>query len=82
MSTLQIRAQLHQYIDRLDERFLNAMFAMVQQYVDNEEIVGNDSKGNAISKMQLIEDVRTSYQQHIEGKTHSQEDVLEQIEKW
>jgi hypothetical protein len=82
MSTVQIRSQLHQYIDRLDDRFLNAMFAMVQQYVDNEEVIGNDSHGNPLTKMQLQEEVTAAYQQHQEGKTHSQNDVLAKIESW
>jgi hypothetical protein len=82
MSTIQVRTQLHQYIDRLDERFLQAMFAMVQQYVDNEDVVGSAGDGKPLTKQQLIEEVRTAYLEHKEGKTHTQEAVALQIEKW
>ncbi len=81
MSATQVRLQLHQYIDHLDDRFLNAMFAMAQQYVDNEEVMGSVGEQNLTQK-QFVEDARTSYSEHKNGKTHTQEAVALEIEKW
>jgi 6-pyruvoyl-tetrahydropterin synthase len=81
MNAAQVRLQLHQYIDHLDERFLNAMFAMVQQYVDNEEIIGSVGE-QTLTKQQLVEEAKTAYNEHKSGKTHTQEAVALEIEKW
>ncbi len=82
MSTIQIRTELHQYIDRLDERFLQAMFAMVQQYVENEEIIGHTGDGKKLTQQQLTKAVQHSYQEYKEGKVHNHADVALQIEQW
>ena len=82
MGTAQMRSQLHQYIDNIDDRFLNAMFAMVQQYVENDEIVGSTASGTPITKQELIDSVKIASEATKRGEKTALNDVIKMAEQW
>lgn len=82
MGTAQMRSQLHQYIDNIDDRFLNAMFAMVQQYVENDEIIGSTASGTPITKQELIDSVKIASEATKRGEKTALNDVIKMAEQW
>ena len=82
MGTAQMRSQLHQYIDNIDDRFLNAMFAMVQQYVENDEIIGSTASGVPITKQELIDSVKIASEATKRGEKTALNDVIKMAEQW
>ena len=82
MGTAQMRSQLHQYIDNIDDRFLNAMFAMVQQYVENDEIIGSTASGAPITKQELIDSVKIASEATKRGEKTALNDVIKMAEQW
>lgn len=82
MGTAQMRSQLHQYLDNIDDRFLNAMFAMVQQYVENDEIIGSTASGVPITKQELIDSVKIASEATKRGEKTALNDVIKMAEQW
>lgn len=66
MSTMQMKAQIHKYIDNLqDENFVQAIYAMLETYItkQNEAVVGYDVNGNP----QYAADMKKQYKEGIEA---------------
>jgi len=53
MSTTEIRAELHQLIDEIDDRFLKAVYLMVRSYQEKDPIIGYDIDGTPRSASEL-----------------------------
>ena len=45
MSAVKIRAELHELIDQMDERFLQAVYLMVSTYQGKDPVIGYDLDG-------------------------------------
>ncbi len=62
MSTVEIRAELHQLIDQVDERFLKAMHLMVSAYQSENPIIGYEIDGTPVyakeARKQFDEDLK------------------------
>lgn len=57
MSTEEMREQVHQLVDEIDERLLKAVYALLSTYTKNEEelIEGYDLDDNPMSAEQLMD---------------------------
>ncbi len=62
MSTVEIRAELHQLIDQVDERFLKAMHLMVSTYQQENPVIGYEVDGTPVyakeARKQFDEDLK------------------------
>ena len=83
MSASQIRTELHQYIDKADDRMVKAMYAMLQNYVDDEEaIVAYTTSGDPLTKEQYIKTVTTAYEEAKNGDVVTTEELLNEMKNW
>jgi hypothetical protein len=57
MSTEEMREQVHQLVNEIDERLLKAVYALLSTYTKNEDelIEGYDLDGNPMSAEQLMD---------------------------
>jgi len=56
MSTSQVKTQLHDYIDKADEKLLRMMFSLMQNYYQDENaIVAFTTTGIPLTKKQMVE---------------------------
>jgi hypothetical protein len=85
MSALDFRADLHQLIDQLDERFLKAVHSMVSVYQSSAEedpVAGYDLHGNPKRASEMI----TVYEQRLAameaGEYISAEDLRKDAASW
>ncbi len=51
----KLREELHNYIDKVDEKFLKVVHAMFQAYAEDETPLGYKPNGTAITTEDLIE---------------------------
>jgi hypothetical protein len=76
MNIEQIRNELHEYIDVLDERFLKALLVMSQQYISNEEIKRKAVEPSIVVEEEIIVKP-TKREKFLKGY-----DVISEFEKW
>ncbi len=81
MGVQKLREELHDYINRADERFLKMVYAMSKEY-KNSEIAGYNIDGSPITKENLLKRVKTASQRVKSGDFISQEEVEREIENW
>ena len=74
MSAAEIRKKLHKYIDKIDEHFLKAVYALIEEYA-KEDIVGYKPGGKPITKSDLTKRAQQSEEDIKAGRVYSQEDV-------
>lgn len=83
MSVSQIRQELHQFINIADDRFVTAMYAMMQNYLQGDEsIVAYSTDGQPLTKADFIANVKEAYIEAKSGKLISAEKLLEDIGQW
>lgn len=82
MSTPELRKIVHTYIDKADEKFLNAMYAMMQVYMDEDTVVGYTTSGKPISKKELKKRIKQAEARIDKGELVTQEDLEKEIELW
>lgn len=83
MSVVQVRQQLHQYIDVADERILRALFAMLQNYLEkDEEIIGFNPDGQPITRKALLQSLTNALADVEQGKGLSTEDIRREKQNW
>lgn len=84
MSSIEIKDFIHRQIDGLeDERFLQAIYSMLQSYVKEEEkIVGYKANGEPISKKNLREGVMEAEKRIDSGEYTTQDDLKKESENW
>lgn len=78
MSTIQMKAQIHEYIDSLqDENFVQAIYAMLETYItkQNEAVVGYDVNGNP----QYAADMKKQYKEGIEAVERGEGKTLAEV---
>lgn len=81
MSTTELRKEIHQYIDKADDVFLEMVFAMSRVY-KSEQTVGYDSDGKPITKENLKLRVKAASHRVKAGDFISQETIEKEIEDW
>ena len=86
MTTTQVRKNLHHYIERVDERFLNAVYAMVQEYLKNSSNANKEDDYTKPGKPMSVETFRKrileASKSAKQGKTISQEELEKEMEQW
>ncbi len=82
MSSTEIRLALHKYIDQADDRFVGAVYAMVQQYMDQDEIIVYSTDGKPLTQKQMAEEVQAAYADVKKGNFKTTAQVREEIKKW
>ncbi len=83
MKSAEIKEYIHQNIDKLDSRFLQAMYAMMQSYISDENsIVGYRVDGEPISKRELKSSVLEAEKRIEAGEYTTQEDLEKESETW
>jgi|GEM_PF-738509 len=85
MSTAEKRETLRQKIDELDEKFIEAIYAIVEAYEEKEEdpIIGYDIEGNpkraSVMKKIYNEQVKNAIEK---GEFITIEDLEKEMETW
>lgn len=83
MSSAQVKKQLHEYIDKADDRILNAVYVMLQNYLQQEEsIVGFTIKGEPLTKKDMINQLNQAVSDVEDGKGLSSDDIRKAKENW
>lgn len=83
MTAIQARRNLHKQIDRLDERFLNAVYAMVEEYLKNSFSEDDYTKpGKPMSLNTYKKRIKEVEAQFEKGEFITQEDLEKEMEKW
>lgn len=85
MSAIELRAQVHQHIDELDEAFLKVIYAMLETYQQQQQadpIIGFDVDGKpkraSIMKMELKKEVEEAKK----GNYTTIEDLKKESKQW
>jgi len=83
MSVLQVRQELHKYIDLADERMIRAMYAMLQNYMhDDQDIVAFSVSGQPLTKNDMIKSVNEAVSDVEQGKGLSSDDIRQAKKNW
>ncbi len=83
MGTLELRKDLHHFIELADDRFLNALHAMMQWYInESDKIVSYRTDGTALTKEQFVTDIEEGYNAYKEGNFKTADEAWAEIEKW
>ncbi|MEN0004095.1 MAG: hypothetical protein AAF798_08130 [Bacteroidota bacterium] len=84
MSTVELRADLHELIDQLDEPFLKAVHAMVSVYHENADdpILGYDIDGTPRTASELSAILDKRIERIKEGNYVTFEEYKKQSAEW
>ena len=83
MRTAEKREALRQRIAELDDKFLNAIYAMVEAYVaDENRIVGYEPNGDPIPLSALKARIKISEEQYEKGQYITVEELDERSQEW
>ena len=83
MSTAEKRETLRQRIAELDDKFLNAIYAMVEAYVaDENRIVGYEPNGDPITLSALKASIKISEEQYEKGQYITVEELDKRSQEW
>jgi len=81
MGVQKLREELHDYINRADERFLKMVYAMSKEY--NEiSIVGYHVDGSPITKEPLVKRAKAASKRVKSGDFITQEEIDREVENW
>ncbi len=79
MGVQKLREELHDYIDRADERFLKMVYAMSKEY--NElTVIGYNVDGSPITNESLVKRVKAASQRVKSGDYITQEEMDKEVE--
>ena len=76
MKTSTVRKEIHEYVDKADERFLALVHSMVQAEKKEE------SKSENLLKKEMIRRAKKSEQEIAEGKTISAKQFNAEFQQW
>jgi len=83
MSVAQVRKKLHEYIDLADDRLIQAMFAMLQNYLQADEgIVGCTVEGQPLTKQDMVRALEEAMEESNAGKGVSSKEVRDAKKAW
>lgn len=82
MGTIQLKEELHQYIDQMDDKLANQIHGMIKASLEENDAIGFAADGNPMNKEAYIRDINEARTQIREGKYISQEELEKQSENW
>ena len=86
MSAVEIREEVHELVDQLDDKFLTAVHAMLETYMqlENEEdgIIGYELDGTPITVEYAIVEYQRRVEEVKKGNYISLEDLEREAEQW
>lgn len=84
MSAAEIRSELHQLIDQVDERFLKAVYLMVSAYQKQEEdpIAGYDLEGNPKRASEMMDKYEAGIAAVETGDFITADELEEKTRQW
>ncbi|MBX2927861.1 MAG: hypothetical protein KF852_08515 [Saprospiraceae bacterium] len=85
MNSVELRQNLHQLIDELDEHFLNAVHSLVSTYQENkinDPIAGYDIYGNPKRAGEMMAVYEKRLAAMAEGNFITAEDLRKESESW
>lgn len=80
MGIIELRKELHNYINQADEKFLKMVYAMSREY--QKPSIGYDIDGKKITRQDLKKRVRAASERVKSGDFLTQEEVEKEIENW
>jgi hypothetical protein len=81
MSTIELRKELHQYIDQADLTFLKMVRAMSLEY-KKTAIAGYNIDGTAITQQDLKKKVVSASKRVKSGDFITHEEIAKEVENW
>jgi hypothetical protein len=81
MGVLELRKELHDYINHADERFLKMIYAMSKEYKESA-IVGYNVDGTPITQQHLLKRVKAASKRVKSGDFLTQEEVEKEVDNW
>lgn len=81
MGAVELRKELHSYIDHADETFLKMVHAMSKEYKPSN-VAGYNVDGSPITQEDLKSRVKAASKRVKAGKYITQEDVEKEMENW
>jgi len=83
MGATQIRQELHRIIEVADDRMVTAVYARMQNYLQNDEsIVAYTPSGEPLTRVEYINQVNKAYEAAQQGKIVTTEVLLKEMENW
>lgn len=84
MSITDMRTESHQILDRIDERFLAAVHALLRTYdqPNEETIVGYTSQGEAVTAKQFVEEADAAVEAAKAGRSISIQELEKRSKEW
>ena len=85
MSSAELRSELHEYIDRLDDQFVAVVHSMLDTYIKQQEgdpIVGYDGEGNPIHASVAKEEYKARLEAVDRGEYVTLEELKKQSRTW
>ena len=79
MGVLELRKELHDYINHADERFLKMIYAMSKEYKESA-IAGYNVDGTPITQQRLVKRVKAASKRVKSGDFLTQEEVEKEVE--
>ena len=83
MSATQVKEQIQKYIDQADERMIRAIYAMLQNYFDQEEeIVAFTVNGKPLTKKDMLDTLNQAVTDVENGKGLTSDDIRKEKKNW
>ncbi len=81
MGNEEKRQELIQYIQEADERFLNMVYAMSQEYI-KKDVAGYRPDGTPLSHEDVRQRAKAASQRVKDGQYISHEEVKKEVKNW
>lgn len=83
MSSVQVKEQLHRYIDLADDRMAEALLAMFKNYFhsNDNDVIGFTAKGQPMTKKQMIKEVMDAVEDVEKGNYYTKNDIKSKMKK-
>jgi hypothetical protein len=83
MSARQLRKELHEIIEIADDKWIEAIHAMLNTLMRNDNtIVGYSTSGKPLTQSELLKEIKASHEAGKQGEFFTTEQVLKTIEAW
>jgi hypothetical protein len=81
MGVVELKKELHNYIDHADEQFLKMVYAMSREY-KAPTVIGYKIDGTPITRKELAQRVTSASKRVKSGDFITQDEVEKEIENW
>jgi hypothetical protein len=82
MSAVEMREQVHQLVDEIDERLLKAVFLLMSSYQNEEGPIGYEMDGSPIYGSELGELLDQEVEAAKQGNYITVEELAKRSQKW